>query len=94
MPWACYRHAVSHLQVKNVPEPIYAALRQRAASEGTTIRDYVLGLVERELARPSTREWLADLARSRPTSDLTSSETLAVVDAGREEIEGGGNDPA
>lgn len=80
-----------HLQVKNIPEPVYAALRQRAEAEGATIRDYVLGLVTRELARPSTREWLHELARSRPTADLSSAEVLAAIDAGRDEIESGGD---
>jgi hypothetical protein len=94
MPEACYCHAVPHMQVKNVPESTYAALRRRAASEGTTIRDFVLRLIERELARPSTDEWLDHLARSRPRADLHHGEVLEVIDAGRDEVEGRSPDPA
>jgi plasmid stability protein len=78
---------MAHLQIKNVPEATYTALRRRAVAEGSTMRDLVLRLLERELSRPSTREWLADLARSRPTAELTVTDTLAALDAAREEIE-------
>lgn len=77
-----------NLQVKNIPEPTYAALRRRASSEGTTIRGLVMGLVERELSQPSTREWLDDLARNRPTVHLRQADVQDVIDAGRDEIEG------
>lgn len=83
-----------HLQVKNVPEPTYAALRRRAASEGATIRDLVLGLVERELSQPSTREWLDDLARNRPALTLSQGDVQDAIDAGRDEIEGRRTDAA
>lgn len=77
-----------HLQVKNVPDATYAALRRRAAAEGVTMRELVLRLLQRELSRPSTAEWLADLSRSRPTADLSARDTLAALDAARDETEG------
>ncbi len=77
-----------HLQVKNVPEETYAALRRRAASEGTTIRDYVLGVLRRDLERPPLHEWLERVDRSRPASGVTIDEIVAATDAAKDEIEG------
>jgi len=65
---ACYRHAVSNLQIKNVPEDLHAELRRRAEARGMTLRDYVLEVLVREAGRPDMEQWLADvLARPRVT---------------------------
>jgi hypothetical protein len=66
MPAACHDHAMSNLQVKDVPTPMHAELRRRAELAGKTIRDYVLDLIRRDLAAPSREEWLASVARLRP----------------------------
>jgi plasmid stability protein len=78
---------VGHLQVKNVPDVTYAALRARAASEGVTIRDYVLKLVEHDLARPNLREWLHQVEANRPTMHVTVDQVIAAIDADRDERE-------
>ena len=57
---------MSNLQVKDLPEPVHAELRRRAAASGKTIRDYVLGLIERDLAAPSREEWLAAVRELEP----------------------------
>ena len=77
-----------HLQVKNVPEETYSELRRRAASEGTTIRDYVLRVLQRELARPSVAEWLRRVDEEAPRTDVPTADVLAAIDAGRDEMEG------
>ncbi len=77
-----------HLQVKNVPDDTYAELRRRAAAEGTTIRDYVLRVLRRDLERPPLQEWLERVDRSRPRSDITIDEILAATDAAKDEVEG------
>lgn len=51
------------IQVKNVPEELHAALRARAAAEGVDLQDYILGVLRRDLAVPSQRDWLDDLRR-------------------------------
>jgi hypothetical protein len=58
---------VSNLQIKDLPEDMHAELRRRAADEGLTLRDYVLRLIERDLALPSKAEFLRRL-QSRPTN--------------------------
>jgi hypothetical protein len=54
------------LQVKRVPDDLYAAARQRAESEGLSLSQYTLRLIERDLALPTLTEWLDELPRRRP----------------------------
>jgi antitoxin FitA len=54
------------IQVKDVPEELHEALRQRAVREGMTMADYVLDLIRRDLGVPSRREWLERLATREP----------------------------
>lgn len=57
---------MSFIQVKNVPGTLHEAVRQRAAEENMTVSDYILDLIQRDLALPSRREWLARLATRQP----------------------------
>lgn len=54
---------MSNLQVKNLEADTHEQLRRRAADEGTTISDYVLELIRRDLRRPTRRAWLDTVAR-------------------------------
>lgn len=82
MPLACYSHAVSNLQVKNVDESLHEELRARAAAAGATISDYVLELIRRDLRTPSRRTWLG-AAAALPRHNLTRAEVTAALDAER-----------
>jgi plasmid stability protein len=62
MPWACYRHPVANLQVKNVPAELHEKLQSYAADEGRTLRDVVLEALRREVARREFRSRLAGRA--------------------------------
>lgn len=53
---------MAHLQIKNLPEDLHAALRARAACEGGTMTDVIVRMLRRELALPSMGDWLAALA--------------------------------
>lgn len=53
---------MSAIQVKNVPEDLHAALRERAAAEGKTIGEVILESLRRDLRRQTMREWLDHLA--------------------------------
>ncbi len=66
------------LHIKNVPDELHSELRRRAELGGTTIRDYVLGLLRRDQALPSRQEWLARV-RDLPPVRLSqpASEYLA-----------------
>jgi antitoxin FitA len=52
---------VAILQVKSLPDDLYAALQERARAEGSTISDFVTRMLRRELAKPSLAEWLQEL---------------------------------
>jgi plasmid stability protein len=74
---------VAILQVKQVPDDLYAALRARAAAEGSTISDLVLHMLRRELSVPSMSSWLAELRTSPRRSD--DIDVVALIDAIRDE---------
>jgi hypothetical protein len=83
VPVACYDHAVSIIQVKNVPPAVHGELRRRAEQEGLTIRDYVLKLIERDQRLPSKTDWLARVAELEPVA--VSQSAAEVIREAREE---------
>ena len=76
---------MSAIQVKNVPDELHERLRERARAEGRSMSDYVLYLLERDLALPTTREWLEQLKRSDPVTGISREDILAALHEGREE---------
>lgn len=70
------------LQVKNVPPGLHEAARRRAAEEGLTVSEYILTLVQRDLALPSQRRWLAELGMREP---VMQADVTGVLDAARSE---------
>jgi plasmid stability protein len=75
---------MSAIQVKNFPEDLHARLRERAARQGRSVSGYVTDVLERDLSRPTTREWLDRLKQDPPT-DLTSEEIANSIHEGRAE---------
>ena len=61
---------VPAIQVRDVPPDLHRRLRQRAAAERVTLSTYVLRLLERDVGRPSTREWLATLTDREPVREV------------------------
>lgn len=57
---------MANIQIKTVPDEIHEMLRKRAAESDMTIRDYLLDLIRRDLARPTREEWFRRI-RSRPS---------------------------
>jgi plasmid stability protein len=73
------------IQVRNVPDDIHRQLKVRAAQRGVALTDYVLGLIENELAVPTLEEGLERVMRlPRPRATVSGSE---LVRAGRVERE-------
>lgn len=72
------------IQVRNVPDELHQALRDRAAAEGVDLQDYVLQVLRRELSVPSQREWLDDLRRQPVSVVPPASELLDEARAERE----------
>jgi hypothetical protein len=64
---------MSIIQVKNVPPAMHSELRRRAQQEGTTIRDYVMKLIERDQRRPSRRDWLDRVSELEPVAVTQSA---------------------
>lgn len=75
---------MSAIQVKNVPEDLHCRLRERARTEGRTLSEYVLATLERDLAVPSTREWLERLSAD-PATDVAAGEIARLIGDGRAE---------
>lgn len=75
---ACYSHAMSNLQIKNMPEDLHRLLRERSAKRGLTMRDYVLGLIDRDMRQPTVSDWLERLAASgqRPRGGTPAAELI------------------
>jgi antitoxin FitA len=82
---ACYFHAMSAIQVKGVPADLHERLRARARAEGRSLSDYVLYLIERDLALPTMREWLERLKEDEPVTGVSSEDVLAALHEGRAE---------
>ena len=62
--------AVPAIQVRDVPPDLHRRLRQRAAADRVTLSAYVLRLLERDAAKPSTREWFDRLAEREPVGEV------------------------
>ncbi|KAA1420691.1 hypothetical protein FE697_017280 [Mumia zhuanghuii] len=58
------------LQLKRLPDDLHAALRERAEAEDLSMSDFVIRLLRAELAVPSRRAWLDDVASHRPEEPL------------------------
>ena len=76
---------MSAIQVKEVPFELHERLRARARSEGRSLSGYVLGLIERDLAMPTMREWLDGLGRDEPVTGISSEDVVAAIHEGRAE---------
>lgn len=74
---------MSTIQVKNVPPAVHSELRRRAQQNGTTIRDYVMKLIERDQRLPSRRDWLDRVADLEPVA--VSQSAAEVIREAREE---------
>jgi len=71
------------IQVRNVPDELHRELKARAARQGVALTDYVLDLIEADLARPTLEEALERIARlPRPRGGVRGS---ALVRTGRAE---------
>lgn len=82
---ACYCPAMSAIQIKNVPPELHERLRERARREGRNLSEYALEVLERDLALPTTREWLERLKEDEPVQGITSENIVELIHEGRVE---------
>jgi hypothetical protein len=76
-------HAISMsrmIQLRNVPDELHQVLKARAAMEGMTLSDYLIGEVRRGAERPTPREM-----RERLLSRTPVAPKVAPADAVRAE---------
>jgi plasmid stability protein len=66
------------IQIRDLDDDVYAALRRRAAEAGLTVPDLLRREAARLAARPTIEEWLAR-TRRRPT-DITTAEVIEALD--------------
>lgn len=78
------------LQVKNVPDDLYEKAKQRATSQGQTLSQLVLRMLERDLSFPTMREWLdrVNERESQATSRPTHEDVMRALDETRAESDG------
>lgn len=75
----------SLLQIRDVPDEARRELKARAAARGQSLNTYLLGLIDREVGRPTVAEVLDRAARR---SERATASARDVVAAEREEREG------
>lgn len=70
------------LQIRNVPDEARRTLKARAVARGQSMNSYLLGLIEREVARPTVAEVLERAARRSERSPVSS---VSILEAARNE---------
>lgn len=71
------------LQVRNVPDDVHRALKERAAREGTTMSELVLRELPRLASRPSPDQVLERIRSRSPVGGRPAAELLGAERAER-----------
>jgi plasmid stability protein len=74
----------SLLQIRDVPDAVRRALKDRAAAQGQSLNSYLLGLLGRDAARPTAREVFERAGRR---SERSAVSVVDMLDAGRRDRE-------
>lgn len=75
----------SLLQIRNVPDQARRALKARAAARGESLNTYVLGVLVREVERPTVAEVLDRAARRAERAPESVVDVIAAMRAERDE---------
>ncbi len=73
------------LQIRNVPDDTRRALKARAAARGESLNAYLLGVIERDVARPTVKEVLDRAARRAGTVNASALDALQAERGEREQ---------
>ena len=65
------------LQVRNVPDDLHRALKERAAREGTTMSELVLRELPRLAYKPSPEEVMARIRQHTPVGGPPAADLIA-----------------
>lgn len=77
------RRGQTDLQIRGVPVALRDKVRHRAKRKGQTMSQYLIEVLEREHARPSLEEWIAEVLSGPPSRSKMS--TARAVREAREE---------
>jgi plasmid stability protein len=66
------------IQIRDVPDDVYAGLRRRAAEEGTSVPEMLRAEAARLATQPSVRAWVA--STQRRSSGLDAQAVVAALD--------------
>jgi plasmid stability protein len=77
---------VAVIQIRNMPDDLKEALRDRARRADLTMSDYVIRLVRRDVSELTMEEWLERVRANpiRPDLNLTAAQALDEARAERE----------
>ena len=72
------------IQIRNVPPDLHERLKQRAASKGMNLSDYLKGELGRIVSIPTNEELFAEIEADRKAGRLISTSREEILNAIRE----------
>ncbi len=72
------------IQIRNVPPDLHERLKQRAASKGMNLSDYLKGELDRIVSIPTNEELFAEIEADRKAGRLIGTSREEILDAIRE----------
>jgi plasmid stability protein len=76
------------LQIRGVPVTLQRRIRERAARRGVSMSKYVIEILDDNIDRSDTLgDWLQEIAKDRPKTDLRPGEATAMIRAMRDAID-------
>jgi plasmid stability protein len=72
------------LQIRNVPPDLHERLKQRAASKGMNLSDYLKRELDRIASIPTNEELFAEIEADRQAGRLIATSRDEILDATRE----------
>ena len=65
------------VQIRNMPDEMHRILKARAAKEGKSLSDYILGELRKSVEVPTIQDWLERVRSRTPVNpDISSEEAV------------------
>jgi hypothetical protein len=75
------------LQIRGMPAVLRQRIRERAAGKGVSMSKYVIEVLEDNVDRSDTGEWLDEIAKYPPSTNIKPGEATGMIRAMREAID-------
>ncbi len=76
------------LQIRGLPVKLQRRVREKAARKGVSMSKFVIEILEENVDRPDTLgDWLDEIAKNPPKTNVRPGEAAAAVRAMRDAIE-------